>query len=150
MENIDLAGEYRDLLGDYRELRKVPRPESACESDQGTELQQGQEDAEEDTRIEGTEVEVLKMPLPAAEEDLMSQSELFRFLTSAGQQGDDESESGGSELDAASISGLSQVTAGHGESRAVVRPGPWLKPSQQRVAQVVEESRLQTLQPGNY
>ncbi|XP_055022126.1 membrane-associated guanylate kinase, WW and PDZ domain-containing protein 1 isoform X2 [Boleophthalmus pectinirostris] len=153
----DLSGQYRPLMGMNRELRRIPRPESACESvwsnyeDQETGFQQGQVDKEEDRDREESE-EFLKMPLPAVEEDQVSQTELFYFLTSASHQGDNESDSGGSQSDAASISGLSQVTtaaAGHRRvNRTVLRPGPWLQPSEQRVAQVIKEGRRQSFHPG--
>lgn len=134
-----------DIAEEYRELRKVPRPESACESEslwdeEGQEFHQGQDNAED-----ATQTEYLRMPLPAAE-DPVSQTESFLFLTSAGREGGDESDSGGSQSDgsvsAASVSGLSQAQRGR---RAVVRPGPWLKPSQQRVTQVVHENKQHSL-----
>ncbi|XP_076023016.1 membrane-associated guanylate kinase, WW and PDZ domain-containing protein 3 [Genypterus blacodes] len=69
----------------------------------------------------------------------------FSFLTSVQSLQrlvDDESESGGSQSDAASISGFSLVAAEAPRRRAVAPPGPWLTPSQQRMAEVIEENRL--------
>ncbi|XP_061909437.1 membrane-associated guanylate kinase, WW and PDZ domain-containing protein 1 isoform X1 [Entelurus aequoreus] len=76
-----------------------------------------------------------------------AQRKPFSFLTSSlslHQLTDDESESGGSQSDdsvsAASISGLSLAAAEAGGRRAVVLPGGWLMPSQQRVARDLAEN----------
>lgn len=140
-----------DIAAEYRKIRKVPRPESTRESvrswdkDQETELHQVQEDADE-----AAQNEYLKMPLLAAV-DPVSQREPFHFLTSTEHQEDDESDSGGSQSDgsmsASSVSGFSVVVApaaAYSGHRPAVLPGPWLKPSQQRVAQGEQENRLWT------
>ncbi|XP_067382131.1 membrane-associated guanylate kinase, WW and PDZ domain-containing protein 3 isoform X2 [Channa argus] len=87
--------------------------------------------------------------------DPVSQRKCFSFLTptlSIEQLGDDESESGGSQSDgsvsAASISGLSLPTTEEGRRRAAALPGPWLTPSQQRMAQVLEENQRPGRQTG--
>ncbi|XP_072305132.1 membrane-associated guanylate kinase, WW and PDZ domain-containing protein 3 isoform X3 [Eucyclogobius newberryi] len=144
----DFTGEYRQLMGTNREQRKIPRPESASES-----MWSNRDDREtgdwveaqvyEDERREESEG-FLKRPIPATEEDPVSQNVLFHFLTAAGSQGDDESYSGDSQSETASVSGLSQVTG----NRGMLRPGPWLQPSEQRVAQVMDGSRRQSFQPG--
>ncbi|XP_071333150.1 membrane-associated guanylate kinase, WW and PDZ domain-containing protein 3 isoform X2 [Trachinotus anak] len=142
VENWDMAAEYRE-----RRKEKEPKGE------------QEQERSREDDRGENKETELnenetdddaqsgrIKRPLPSvAVMDPVSQRKPFSFLTSTlsvEQLGDDESDSGNSQSDgsvsAASISGLSMAAIGAGGRRAVVLPGPWLTPSQQRVAQDVE------------
>ena len=127
-ENWDVAAEYREL-----------RTERSWDNDRSenseTELIEYRRD--DDARSES-----------AAVIDPVSQRKPFSFLTSTlslEQLGDSESESGGSQSDgsvsAASISGLSLAPAGASGRRAKVLPGPWLTPSQQRVAQVAGSRR---------
>lgn len=140
-----------DMAAEYRELRKVTElngegvreQESSLGGNRETELNEDQrdDDAQSSGHVEG--------PLPSvAAIDPVSQKKPFSFLTSTlsvEQLGDDESESEGSQSDgsvsAASISGLSLAATETNRRRAVVLPGPWLTPSQQRVAQVIEENR---------
>ncbi|XP_078025961.1 membrane-associated guanylate kinase, WW and PDZ domain-containing protein 3 [Epinephelus lanceolatus] len=142
-----------DMAAEYRELRKEQEEEQEQNDDRAenreTELTEDQEDDDAQSgRVEG--------PLPGiAVIDPVSQRKSFSFLTalSVEQLGDDESESGGSQSDgsvsAASISGLSLAAAEAGGHRAAVVPGPWLTPSQQRVAQVTGGNRRPRRRTGN-
>ncbi|XP_047196041.1 membrane-associated guanylate kinase, WW and PDZ domain-containing protein 1 isoform X1 [Hippoglossus stenolepis] len=139
-----------DMAAEYRELRR--------QKELGAEQEQEQERSWEDDRGETRDTEMsrfeqdddaqsgrLERPLPGvAVIDPVSQREPFSFLNSTlsvQQLEDDESEYGGSQSDssvsAASISGLSLA----GGRRAVVLPGPWLTPSQQRAPQVIGGNR---------
>ncbi|KAM7405100.1 hypothetical protein PAMP_012385 [Pampus punctatissimus] len=149
-ENWDMAAEYRDLRKEKeQEGEGVGEQERSWGGNSETELNKDQrdDDAHSNEHVEGL--------LPsAAAIDPVSQRKPFSFLTSTlsvDQLADDESESGGSQSDgsmsAASISGLS-LTAQTNGRRAVVLPGPWLTPSQQRVSQVVEENRHPESQTG--
>ncbi|XP_070765905.1 membrane-associated guanylate kinase, WW and PDZ domain-containing protein 3 [Enoplosus armatus] len=137
-----------DMAAEYRELRK--------ERERELEIEQEQERSWGDDRGENRETElnedqserVERRLASVAATDPVSQRKPFSFLTSTlsvEQIGDDDSESGGSQSDgsvsAASISGLSLAATEAGGRRAVVLPGPWLTPSQQRAAQVVEGTR---------
>ncbi|KAK7878443.1 hypothetical protein WMY93_030980 [Mugilogobius chulae] len=137
--NSSLAEQYRQLMGLERERKRIPRPESACESVRSIYEQSRfqQDQINEDVDVE----EFVKMPLPAA--DTVSQNVLFSFLTSAGrQQGGDESDSGGASRRQPACRTLAGHRGGSEEgSRAVLRPGPWLQPSEQRVAQLTAFSR---------
>ncbi|XP_071754913.2 membrane-associated guanylate kinase, WW and PDZ domain-containing protein 3 [Centroberyx gerrardi] len=114
--------------------------------DMGAEEWDGRGEDGESERQNERQGEDDERPLPGLfGVDPVSERKPFSFLTSAlsaEQLEDAESESGGSHSDgsvsAASISGLSQADG----RRAAVLPGPWLAPSRQRVAQVVEENRL--------
>lgn len=124
-----------DMVAKYRELRK--------ESEEGQEERSQDDNDAEHKDLNGVDDASRHMSRAAAV-DLGSQRKPFSFLTSTlsvGQLGDDESESEGSQSDgsvsAASISGLSlAVTEAGGR-----RPGPWLPPSQQRLAQAVQGNR---------
>ncbi|XP_042265432.1 membrane-associated guanylate kinase, WW and PDZ domain-containing protein 3 isoform X1 [Thunnus maccoyii] len=143
-ENWDMAAEYRELRK-VKELEGegVREQERSWDGNRETELSEDQRDdhAQSSGHVEG--------PLPSvAAIDVVSQRKPFSFLTSTlsiEQLGDDESESGGSQSDgsvsAASISGLSLAATKTNGRRAVMLPGPWLTPSQQRVAQVLDENR---------
>ena len=127
-ENWDVATEYRELRTERS------RDDDGSENSE-TELIEHRRD--DDAQSES-----------AAVIDPVSQRKPFSFLTSTlslEQLGDNESESGGSQSDgsvsAASISGLSLAPAGAGGHGAKVLPGPWLTPSQQRVAQVAGSRR---------
>lgn len=143
-ENWDMAAEYRELRK-VKELEgeDVREQERSWDGNRETELSEDQRDdhTQSSGHVEG--------PLPSvAAIDVVSQRKPFSFLTSTlsiEQLGDDESESGGSQSDgsvsAASISGLSLAATKTNGRRAVMLPGPWLTPSQQRVAQVLDENR---------
>lgn len=143
-ENWDMAAEYRELRK-VKELEGegVREQERSWDGNRETELSEDQRDdhTQSSGHVEG--------PLPSvAAIDVVSQRKPFSFLTSTlsiEQLGDDESESGGSQSDgsvsAASISGLSLAATKTNGRRAVMLPGPWLTPSQQRVAQVLDENR---------
>ncbi|XP_040902407.1 membrane-associated guanylate kinase, WW and PDZ domain-containing protein 3 [Toxotes jaculatrix] len=136
-----------DMAAEYRELRKTMELEEqrSWDDDRGGSKETELNEDEKDDDLSGR----IKRPLPSvAVIDPVSERKFFSSLTSAlsiEQLGDDESESGGSQSDgsvsAASISGLSLAATGAGGHRAVVLPGPWLTPSQQRVAQVVGGNR---------
>uniref|UniRef100_UPI0037E8CFFD membrane-associated guanylate kinase, WW and PDZ domain-containing protein 3 n=1 Tax=Semicossyphus pulcher TaxID=241346 RepID=UPI0037E8CFFD len=140
-ENWDMAADYRELR---REKEVEQEQERSWDADGGE-----NKETELNKRDEDAQGEHVQMPLPGVDViDPVSQREPFSFLTSAPseeQLGDDESESGGSQSDgsvsAASISGLSLAATEAGGRRAVVLPGPWLQPSQQRGAQVEEGKR---------
>ncbi|XP_068179811.1 membrane-associated guanylate kinase, WW and PDZ domain-containing protein 3 [Antennarius striatus] len=123
------------VTAEYRELRR--EEEQEWSGDDGSETELRGDRTDDDARI--------KRPLPsAAATDAASQSELFTFLASSpsvGRPEEDESDSGGSQSDttsAASISGLSMVATEAGGRGAELLPGPWLRPSRQRVAQVMK------------
>lgn len=111
-------------------------------------LESWENDWAENGETQVTKVGVQR-PLPViATIDPESQKKPFSFLaaTSMEQLQDDESDSGGSQSDvsmsAASISGLSLASSMQADgSRARVLPGPWLRPSWQKVAKVTEEGR---------
>ncbi|KAM8755272.1 membrane-associated guanylate kinase, WW and PDZ domain-containing protein 3 isoform 2-T2 [Acanthopagrus schlegelii] len=124
-----------DVATEYRELRTERSWDDDGSENSETELIEHRRD--DDAQSES-----------AAVIDPVSQRKPFSFLTSTlslEQLGDNESESGGSQSDgsvsAASISGLSLAPAGAGGRGAKVLPGPWLTPSQQRVAQVAGSPR---------
>ncbi|KAM9856009.1 membrane-associated guanylate kinase, WW and PDZ domain-containing protein 3 [Aulostomus maculatus] len=139
-ENWDMSAEYRELR--QQEGDGVRQQERSWNDDNsqnwGMELNA---DRDGDDALSG--------PLPSnAVMEPVSERKPFSFLTSTlsiEQLGDDESESGGSQSDgsvsAASISGLSLAAAEADGHRVSVLPGPWLRPSHQRVAQVVQEKR---------
>ncbi|XP_059189050.1 cilia- and flagella-associated protein 251-like [Centropristis striata] len=151
-ENWDMAAEYRELR---REKEQELEQEQEQEQEQewtweGDSSENRETELNEDQKDDDAQSWRDERPLPSvAVTDEMSQRKPFSFLTSTmsvEQLADDESESGGSQSDgsvsAASISGLSLVgAAGAGGRRADVLPGPWLTPSQQRVAQVTEGNR---------
>ncbi|KAM6981874.1 membrane-associated guanylate kinase, WW and PDZ domain-containing protein 3-like [Tautogolabrus adspersus] len=135
------------MMAEYRELRREKEVKQEQDEDRGenrdTDLNMDQRN-DEDTQSTGVERPFLGVDVI----DQTSQRKPFSFLTSTPsveQLGDHESESEGSQSDgsvtAASISGLSLVGTEAGRRRAVVLPGPWLPPSQQRQAQVEEEGR---------
>lgn len=144
-ENWDVAAEYRELRKE-KELGIEQEQERSWDEDRG---ENRETDANEDQRDDEAQSGRVGRPSPSvAVIDPVSQRKPFSFLTSTlsvEQLGDDESESGGSQSDgsvsAASISGLSLATTEAGGRRAEVLPGPWLTPSRQRVAQVVEGNR---------
>ncbi|CAJ1084666.1 membrane-associated guanylate kinase%2C WW and PDZ domain-containing protein 1 [Xyrichtys novacula] len=135
-ENWDMAAEYRELRIEEGEVEREQDGERGENTD--AELNQEWRDDSE------TQSDQVERPLPGVDViDPVSQRKPFSFLTSTlslEQPADNESESGGSQSDgsvsAASISGLSLAAAGAGGRRAAVLPGPWLPPSEQRVAQV--------------
>ncbi|XP_044066886.1 uncharacterized protein LOC122882955 [Siniperca chuatsi] len=142
-ENWGMAAEYRELR---KEKELEIEQERSWDDDKGrnreTELNGDQRDDDAQSR------HVERRLASVAVIDRVSQIKPFSFLTSTlsvEQLGDDESESGGSQSDdsvsAASISGLSLATTEAGGRGSEVLPGPWLTPSQQRVAQVVEGNR---------
>ncbi|XP_029993661.1 membrane-associated guanylate kinase, WW and PDZ domain-containing protein 2 isoform X3 [Sphaeramia orbicularis] len=151
-----------DMAAEYKELKKVMRPDSEGANEQEKSLEDdrgenGETELDWDQKADETHSELVRRPLPGvAVTDLVSQRKPFNFLTSTlsiEQLGVDESESEGSQSDgsvsAASISGLSlAATAAAGRPTAAVLPGPWLTPSRQRVAQVVGENRHPGLQTG--
>lgn len=112
--------------------------------------EEAQDGSWEDGRDENGETELkeeaAERPLPAAAAmDTASRRKPFSFLTavSVEQLEDAESDSGDSQSDAsmsaASISGLSLATARTRGRKTGLLPGPWLKPSRERVAEVIEE-----------
>lgn len=124
-DNWEVAAEYREM----RREEEVERPQGEDRDDEG-------EIEEEDPT---GDAESVKRPLPGV--DVMT--EPFSFLTSTlsmEQFQDDESESGGSQSDVstASVSGFSLATSQAGGRRANLLPGPWLKPSQQRLDEATE------------
>lgn len=124
-DNWEVAAEYREM----RKEEEVERPQGEDRGDEG--------EAEEEDPT--GDVESVKRPLPGV--DVMT--EPFSFLTSTlsmEQFQDDESESGGSQSDVstASVSGFSLATSQAGGRRANLLPGPWLKPSQQRLDEATE------------
>ncbi|XP_047467132.1 membrane-associated guanylate kinase, WW and PDZ domain-containing protein 2 isoform X2 [Mugil cephalus] len=137
-ENYDMAAEYRKLRSEH-ELESEWEQGGPWDDGEGeiSEASEGERDAH---------AWHLEEPLPSvASTDPASQRKPFSFLTSAlseEQLGDVESESGDSQSDgsvsAASISGLSVAAAAAGGRRAAVLPGPWLKPSQQRMPPVTQ------------
>ncbi|XP_051280961.1 membrane-associated guanylate kinase, WW and PDZ domain-containing protein 2 isoform X2 [Dicentrarchus labrax] len=137
--------ENGEVVAEYRELRKEKEQERSWGDDRG---ENSETELNEDQKDEDAQSERAERRLPSvAVIDPVSQRKPFSFLTSTlsiGQLGDDESESEGSQSDssvsAASISGLSLAATEAGGRRAKVLPGPWLAPSQQRVAQVIEGS----------
>lgn len=137
-ENLDMLAEYRELQ--QLEGEDVWQQERSWGDDEGENRELKEDQSDDD--VQGG-------PLPSeAVTDPVSQRKPFSFLTSTlseEQLWDDESESGGSQSDgsvsAASISGLSLAATEADRHRDVALPGPWLKPSQQRVAQVIEENR---------
>ncbi|XP_038579739.1 LOW QUALITY PROTEIN: membrane-associated guanylate kinase, WW and PDZ domain-containing protein 1 [Micropterus salmoides] len=129
------------IAANHRELRKEKEWERSWDEDGG---ESRETELNEDQRNDDAQSGRAERHLASVATDPVSQRKPFSFLTSTlsvEQLGDDESESGGSHSDssvsAASISGLS-LAAGRG---AEVLPGPWLIPSQQRVAPVVEGNR---------
>lgn len=119
-----------EVAAEYREMRKEEEVERTQGEDRG-------DDGE--TEDPTGDVESVKRPLPGV--DVMT--EPFSFLTSTlsmEQFQDDESESGGSQSDVstASVSGFSLATSQAGGRRANLLPGPWLKPSQQRLDEATE------------
>ncbi|KAK2851744.1 hypothetical protein Q5P01_008020 [Channa striata] len=143
-ENCNMAAEYRNLRDEEETSWLDERG-----GDKNKEL-------DEDEKVNDAQGERNKWLSPSvAAIDPLSQRKCFSFLTptlSVEQLGDDESESGGSQSDgsvsAASISGLSLPTTEAGRRRAAALPGPWLTPSQQRMAQVLEENRRPGRQTG--
>lgn len=124
-DNWEVAAEYREV----RREEEVERPQGEHRGDDG-------ETEEEDPT---GDVESVKRPLPGV--DVMT--EPFSFLASTlsmEQFQDDESESGGSQSDVstASVSGFSLAISQAGGRRANLLPGPWLKPSQQRLDEATE------------
>lgn len=126
-DNWEVAAEYREM----RKEEEVARP-------QGEDRGDGGEIEEEDPT---GDVESVKRPLPGV--DVMT--EPFSFLTSTlsmeqFQDDESESESGGSQSDVstASVSGFSLATLQAGGRRANLLPGPWIKPSQQRLNEATE------------
>ncbi|XP_034550774.1 membrane-associated guanylate kinase, WW and PDZ domain-containing protein 1 [Notolabrus celidotus] len=128
-----------DMVAEYRELRSEKEVEEQDEGrGENIELNQDQRDSNsaQSNQVTG--------PLSGIDViDPLSERKPFSFLTSMlslEQPGDDDSESGGSQSDgsvsAASISGLSLTATEAGGRRAAVLPGPWLLPSEQRVAPV--------------
>lgn len=122
-DNWEVAAEYREM----RKEEEVERPRGEDRGDDG------------ETEDPTGGVESVKRPLPGV--DVMT--EPFSFLTSTlsmEQVQDDESESGGSQSDVstASVSGFSLATSQAGGRRANLLPGPWLKPSQQRLDEATE------------
>nr|XP_046251543.1 membrane-associated guanylate kinase, WW and PDZ domain-containing protein 1 isoform X2 [Scatophagus argus] len=141
-QNWDVeSDENWDVAAEYRELRKEKERPWAGDRGENSEMEPS-----EDQKDDGAQSRRDRRPLPSvAAIDPASQRKPFSFLTSTlsvEQLEDDESESGGSQSDtsvsAASISGLSLAATVTGRRRAEVLPGPWLTPSQRRVAQVVE------------
>ncbi|XP_078111715.1 membrane-associated guanylate kinase, WW and PDZ domain-containing protein 3 isoform X1 [Sander vitreus] len=132
-ENWDMAAEYREQ-------------ERPWGDDRGASREPGLNEEQKDDDVQNWRAE---RPLRSvAVIDPVSQRKHFSFLASKlsiEQLNDDELESGGSESDssvsAASISGLSLAATDAGGHRVKVLPGPWLTPSQQRLAQVVEGNR---------
>lgn len=136
--------------------RKLPRPKQNWELEDNWEVaaeywerrESWEDDSGDNRATEPSEDAQSGRPLPSVDvADPVSQSRPFSFLTStpsAERLGDDDSESGGSQSDAsvtaASVSGLSLAAAEVGGRRAGLLPGPWLTPSQQRVAEVTEGS----------
>ncbi|XP_029911726.1 membrane-associated guanylate kinase, WW and PDZ domain-containing protein 2 isoform X2 [Myripristis murdjan] len=147
----DMGAQYRELQ-EVRELEieHARELERAWDGDRDDSREGPSEQWIESQREDDAQSEQVERPLPGlAVADPVSPRKPFSFLTSAlstEQLGDGESESGGSHSDgsvsAASISGLSLAAAKTDEQRAAVLPGPWLTPSRQRVAQVIEENRL--------
>lgn len=138
VEKKDWQVEKKDweVAAGYREMRREEVQVVSWENDRA---ESGETEAAEDG---------VKRPLAAVAIDAQSQRKPFSFLaaTSVEQLQDDESDSGGSQSDvsmsAASISGLSLAASMQADgSRARTLPGPWLRPSQQKVAKVIEEGR---------
>ncbi|XP_074538254.1 membrane-associated guanylate kinase, WW and PDZ domain-containing protein 3 isoform X2 [Halichoeres trimaculatus] len=133
-KNWTMAAEYRELRGE-REVEEEQVEDRSENID--TEQNQDQRDSDE------AQSNQVKQPLLGVDViDPVSQRKPFSFLTStlSLEPGVDESESEGSQSDgsvsAASISGLSLAATAAGGHRATLLPGPWLPPSEQRVAQV--------------
>ncbi|XP_040008138.1 membrane-associated guanylate kinase, WW and PDZ domain-containing protein 1 [Xiphias gladius] len=151
-ENWDMAAEYRGLRRE-KELESEQERQRSWVDDRA---ENKETELKEDEKDDDAQSGHIKRPLPSvAAIEPGSQRKPFSFLTStlsAEQLGDDESESGGSQSDgsasAASISGLSVAATGAEGCRAAVQPGPWLTPSQQRLAQVVEGNRHPERQTG--
>lgn len=121
-----------EVAAEYREMRKEEEMERPQGEDRGNDGEIEEEDPKGD-------VESVKRPLPGV--DVLT--EPFSFLTSTlsmEQFQDDESESGGSQSDVstASVSGFSLANSQAGGRRANLLPGPWLKPSQQRLDEATE------------
>ncbi|XP_026187178.1 membrane-associated guanylate kinase, WW and PDZ domain-containing protein 2 [Mastacembelus armatus] len=137
-----------DMAAEYRNLRKEKELDSEQEQERSWDSDR---DEDEETGLKDDDAHnmSIKKPLTSVPViDPVSQRKCFSFLTptlSIEQLGDDESESEGSQIDgsvsAASISGLSLPAIDADGNAAAVLPGPWLKPSQQRLAQVVEGNR---------
>ncbi|KAG7521077.1 hypothetical protein JOB18_042230 [Solea senegalensis] len=146
-ENWDMATEYRELRRQKNLQQEQEQERSWVNNGGENEDTEGNYDNRDDD--DDAESGSIERPLPGIDlTDPVSQRELFSFLTSTlsvEQLGDDESESGGSQSDgsvsAASISGLSLAATGAGRRGAVVLPGPWLTPSQQRSEQVTARNR---------
>ncbi|XP_029361712.1 membrane-associated guanylate kinase, WW and PDZ domain-containing protein 1 isoform X1 [Echeneis naucrates] len=141
--NWDMTAEYRELRKNQDQDQKWSQDHDGGENKE-TELHENEDERDDDAQSGHT-----KNPLPSvAVRDPVSQRKPFSFLTSTPsreQLGGDESDSGNSQSDgsvsAASISGLSMAAGEAGGRRAVLLPGRWLIPSQQRVAQDVEGNR---------
>lgn len=139
-EERDWEAEERDweVAAGYREMRREELQVASWE-DHGAE--NGEARAEEDG---------VKRPLPAVattDPEWQKAPPPFLTATSMEQLQEDESDSGGSQSDAsmsaASISGLSLAASMRADRNgARMRPGPWLRPSQQKVAEVMEGGRL--------
>ncbi|XP_061760087.1 membrane-associated guanylate kinase, WW and PDZ domain-containing protein 3 [Nerophis ophidion] len=154
--------------------KKIPRPKEKSEEEQNENwevaasyhemkhLQGWLDDEEGEDRLLEVEEgqrrdDAHNRPL-SSDAVIHAQRKPFFFLTSLlslHQLTDDESESGGSQSDdsvsAASISGLFLAAEKAGGRRAVVLPGGWLMPSQQRVARDLDENSLkQTGQGGDW
>lgn len=137
-----------DVTAEYRERRREKEQERSWgdDSDENKETQLEEDRTGDDG--EGSSPGVAGL-------EPLSQRKPFSFLTSTlsvEQLGGDESEYGGSQSDAsvsaASISGLSLVATKAGGRRAVVLPGRWLKPSQQRVDAVMQGNEHQGRRTG--
>ncbi|XP_029689360.1 membrane-associated guanylate kinase, WW and PDZ domain-containing protein 1 isoform X2 [Takifugu rubripes] len=124
-----------EVAAGYREVRREELQVASWED-------HGAENGEAHVAEDG-----VKRPLPAAatiDPEWQEAPPPFLTATSMEQRQEGESDSGGSQSDAsmsaASISGLS--LAASDTSGARMRPGPWLRPSQQKVAEVTEGGRL--------
>ncbi|KAM3617489.1 uncharacterized protein V6R79_006876 [Siganus canaliculatus] len=138
-ENWDMAAEYRELRREEEQEERLPG------NDRAVNVETEPSDDWRDDDSLGMSGNVGRRLPSVTVIDPVSEKKPFSFLNSTlslQQLGDDESESGGSQSDgsvsAASISGLSLAAAGAGGRRAELLPGPWLTPSQQRVAQIRE------------
>nr|XP_020467458.1 membrane-associated guanylate kinase, WW and PDZ domain-containing protein 2-like isoform X2 [Monopterus albus] len=139
-----------DIAAEYRELRKEMEPDSEQEPDRSWDSDRGEiieTGLNDDERGDGAQSRYIERPLPSVI-DLVSQIRNFSFLSPAlsiEQLVDSESEPEGSQSDSSvsadTVSSLSLPAIEEGEHRAAALPGPWLKPSQQGAAQVLEGSR---------
>lgn len=127
-DNWDVAAEYREMRKEAEEV-EVEVERSQGQSRDEEELAEWEEGSTADA-------EGVKRPLPGVDVT----TEPFSFLASAPSlellQDQEESESGGSQSDVSSVfSGFSLAIPQAVGRRADLLPGPWLRPSQQRLAE---------------